>query len=128
MRVLIIDDNQNITETLSFFFESNNIEPRIVNNSQNAVTEIKKVQYDLIILDLAMPDVSGFEVINHLKSEGLLQSQNVVILTAMPLSEAETASLLSQDGISRVMKKPLSIEDMEEIVAKVFEKKSQGIA
>ena len=125
MRVLIVDDNQNITETLSFFFESNNIEPRIINNSRNAVAEIKKEQYDLIILDLAMPGVSGFDIINHLKSEGLLQSQNVVILTAVPLSEAETSSLLSQEGISLVMKKPLSIEEMEEIVMKVSEKKNQ---
>lgn len=125
MRVLIVDDNQNITETLSFFFESNNIEPRIINNSRNAVAEIKKEQYDLIILDLAMPGVSGFDIINHLKSEGLLQSQNVVILTAVPLSEAETSSLLSQEGISLVIKKPLSIEEMEEIVMKVSEKKNQ---
>jgi DNA-binding response OmpR family regulator len=125
MRVLIVDDNQNITETLSFFFESNNIEPRIINNSRNAVAEIKKEQYDLIILDLAMPGVSGFDIINHLKSEGLLQSQNVVILTAVPLSEAETSSLLSQEGISLVMKKPLSIEEMEEIVMKVSERKNQ---
>ena len=124
-RVLIVDDNQNITETLSFFFESNNIEPRIINNSRNAVAEIKKEQYDLIILDLAMPGVSGFDIINHLKSEGLLQSQNVVILTAVPLSEAETSSLLSQEGISHVMKKPLSIEEMEEIVMKVSAKKNQ---
>ena len=72
-----------------------------------------------------MPGVSGFDIINHLKSEGLLQSQNVVILTAVPLSEAETSSLLSQEGISRVMKKPLSIEDMEEIVMKVSDKKTQ---
>ena len=125
MRVLIVDDNQNITETLSFFFESNNIEPRIINNSRNAVAEIKKEQYDLIILDLAMPGVSGFDIINHLKSEGLLQSQNVVILTAVPLSEAESSSLLSQEGISLVMKKPLSIEEMEEIVMKVSAKKNQ---
>jgi DNA-binding response OmpR family regulator len=89
------------------------------------VAEIKKEQYDLIILDLAMPGVSGFDIINHLKSEGLLQSQNVVILTAVPLSEAETSSLLSQEGISLVMKKPLSIEEMEEIVMKVSEKKNQ---
>jgi DNA-binding response OmpR family regulator len=126
MRALIVDDNRNITETLSFFFESNNIEPRIINNSRNAVAEIKKDQYDLIILDLAMPGVSGFDIINHLKSEGLLQSQNIVILTAVPLSEVETSSLLSQEGISRVMKKPLSIEDMEEIVVKISDKKTRA--
>jgi two-component system, OmpR family, response regulator len=125
MRVLIVDDNQNITETLSFFFESNNIEPKIINDSLNAVPEIKKEQYDLIILDLAMPDVSGFDIINNLKSEGLLRSQNIVILTAVPLSEAETTSLLSQDGINRIMKKPLSIEDMEEIVTKIADKNTQ---
>jgi DNA-binding response OmpR family regulator len=125
MKVLIIDDNQNITETLSFFFESNNIEPKIINDSRSAVTEIKKEQYDLIILDLAMPDVSGFDIINHLKSEGLLQSQNIAILTAVPLSEAETTSLLSQGGVNHVIKKPLSIEDMEEIILKISDKNTQ---
>jgi DNA-binding response OmpR family regulator len=125
MKVLIIDDNQNITETLSFFFESNNIEQKIINDSRSAVTEIKKEQYDLIILDLAMPDVSGLDIINNLKSEGLLQFQNIAILTAVPLSESETTSLLSQGGINRVMKKPLSIEDMEEIVMNISDKNTQ---
>jgi DNA-binding response OmpR family regulator len=40
MRVLIVDDNQNITDTFSFF-ESNNIETKVLNDSNKAATEIK---------------------------------------------------------------------------------------
>lgn len=116
MKVLLIDDNPGITDTLSFFFENNNIETRIVNDSGQAVTEIKKENYDLIILDLAMPNISGFDVIDSLKSEGLLGSQNIVIATAVPLSEAESKSLLSQKGIKHILRKPLSIEEMEIIL------------
>src|SRR5687768_10368246 len=116
MRVLVVDDNPSITETLSFFFENNNIETKTLNDSSQAVTEIKKENYNLIILDLAMPNISGFDVIDSLKSEGILGSQNIIIATAVPLTEAESNSLLSQKGIKHIMRKPLSIEEMEVIL------------
>jgi DNA-binding response OmpR family regulator len=116
MRVLVVDDNPGITDALSFFFESNKMETKVINDSSKAVMEIKKENYDLVILDLAMPNFSGFDVIDSLKTEGLLRSQNIIIATAMPLSDTESKNLLSQEGIKHILRKPLSIEEMEEIL------------
>jgi hypothetical protein len=70
-----------------------------------------------------MLDTSGFDIINSLKAEGLLQFQNIVILTAGPLADGEMKTLFSQEDFRQVMSKPLSIDGMEEMVMDISNEK-----
>lgn len=81
--------------------------------------EIKNGNYDLVV---SIPNTSRFDVIDSLKSEGLLGSQNIIIAIAVPLSEVEFKNLLSQEEIKHIMRKPLSIVEMEEMLSKFSDK------
>jgi DNA-binding response OmpR family regulator len=70
LRLLLIDDHEEITEVVSFYCESKNIECDVINEGKKALDSIQDEKYDLILLDLAMPEFSGLDLINSLKEEG----------------------------------------------------------
>jgi two-component system, OmpR family, response regulator len=111
MKVLVIDDNSEITDMLSFYLEEAGYECKVVNDGREGLKAIKLDDFDLVLLDLAMPEFSGMDVINSLKSDNLLEKKNIIILTASSLHEEETEALV-RDGIRSVLKKPISIEEL----------------
>jgi two-component system OmpR family response regulator len=111
MKVLVIDDNSEITDMLSFYLEEAGYDCKVVNDGREGLQAIKSDDFDLVLLDLAMPEFSGMDVINSLKSDNLLEKKNIIILTASALHDEETEALV-RDGIRSVLKKPISIDDL----------------
>jgi CheY-like chemotaxis protein len=120
LRALVIDDNDQILDVLSFLLESNNIEFKTVNNGKDALDLIfssdPKDRYDIIFLDLAMPEMSGFQVVDQLYKKNALGDKKVVVITALELSAEDESSLL-QKGITTILKKPFLVEDVEKILS-----------
>jgi CheY-like chemotaxis protein len=116
MRVLLIDDNEDIT-MISFYFESQDIECRVVNEGKQGLQVIRHEgeQYEIIFLDMAMPDFSGYDIFYTLKNEGLLQSRNIIIFTASSINDNKIQQMLS-DGAKGLLRKPLSVEELMKIV------------
>ena len=84
MRLLVIDDNEEITEAIHFFCESKkDIECYMINDSRQGLERIKREKFDLVMLDLTMPEFSGYDVIKSLKQDGVLESNNIVVFTAL---------------------------------------------
>jgi two-component system, OmpR family, response regulator len=115
MKVLVIDDNSEITDMLSFYLEESGYECKVVNDGREGLKAIRLDDFDLVLLDLAMPEFSGMDVINSLKSDNLQEKKNIIILTASSLHEEETEALV-RDGIRSVLKKPISIEELTSVL------------
>jgi two-component system, OmpR family, response regulator len=111
MQVLIIDDNIEVTDMLSFYLQESGYECKVVNDGKHGIEAIRSEDFDLALLDLAMPEFSGMDIIKSLKTDNLLEKKKVVVLTASTLSEDETDRLL-RDGIRAVLKKPISIDEL----------------
>ena len=69
MRILVVDDNKDITEAISFYCQSEDINYEIVNEGKKALDIIQREKFDLILLDLAMPEFSGLDVIKWLNKK-----------------------------------------------------------
>jgi DNA-binding response OmpR family regulator len=122
-RVLVIDDNTDITEMLKDFFETEDIDCKVINDGREGLDEIRKaVNYDFILLDLTMPEFSGWDIFNKLKEEELLKSRNIIIFTASSKTGNEINELL-KEGAKFVLRKPFSIKDVLDIVEKFIVKK-----
>jgi CheY-like chemotaxis protein len=111
IRVLIIDDNEDVTEAVSDYLESIGDSCTSLNDGKQGLEVIKKEghDYDAIILDIAMPDFSGYDVLQSLKNEGLLEPDNVIIFTASPILAKDAEAI----GIKTILRKPLSLEQLE---------------
>jgi len=120
-RVLVIDDNKDITEMLKDFFELENIECKIVNDGKEGLDEILKehMYYNFILLDLTMPEFSGWDIFKKLKDKNLLPSINLVIFTASSKTANEINELL-KEGVKYVLKKPFSLVEILKIVEKLI--------
>jgi DNA-binding response OmpR family regulator len=116
LRLLLIDDNEEITEVVSFYCESKNIECDVINEGKKGLDSIQDEKYDLILLDLAMPEYSGLDLINSLKEEGSIESRNIVIFTAS--SNRRLLDEIKNSGIKEILKKPCSLNDLVAMIEK----------
>jgi CheY-like chemotaxis protein len=121
MRALIVDDNDQILDVLSFMLESNNVDYRTVNNGEEALnlisnsTKTLDSSFDLIFLDLAMPNMSGFQVVEDLYMNNSLKDSKLIVITALELSPEDENNLLKK-GVTAILKKPFLIEDVEKLL------------
>jgi DNA-binding response OmpR family regulator len=117
MRILVVEDNDEISEALSVFCGSRkDIESHLVNNGQKGLESIRNEKFDLILLDLAMPDFSGLDVIKSLKQDGFIESKNIVIFTAS--SDQTMLKAIRDIGVKEVFKKPFSLDELIALVEK----------
>jgi CheY-like chemotaxis protein len=117
--VLVIDDNKDMTEMMCDYFDSQNIHCKIINDGREGLEELRKEseKYAVILLDLAMPEFSGYDVIDQLKKENLLDSKNIIIFTASSLTDTQIQELVA-GGAKGVLKKPVSLNDLNELMEK----------
>ena len=118
MRVLIIDDNEDVTEAISDYLESIGDSCTCLKDGREGLEVIKKEghNYDAIILDLAMPDISGYDVLESLKNEGLLRPNKIIISTAS-IVDNDVEKMLSI-GVKAILQKPLSLERLDETMSR----------
>jgi DNA-binding response OmpR family regulator len=104
--VLAVDDEPHILFILSQVLNSKGCEVLTADGGEKAIRSTLKDMPDLIILDVMMPDISGFEVCQHLKSNPKTKGIPIVILTAEQNEEHKEAML--RMGIADYISKPFS--------------------
>jgi len=111
LNVLIIDDNEQITKMISSFLDMSNHDCTVVNDGKEGLELIKTKQYDSIVLDLAMPEFDGYEILDTLKNEDSSQMSKIIILTASSIS-LETVKKFKELGVSSCLQKPVDIDQL----------------
>ena len=97
MRLLLIDDNEEITEVIGEYCTlAKDIDCQVINEGKEGLESIRNEEFDLIMLDLAMPRFTGLDVIKSLQQDGIIESKNIVIFTAS--SDPATLEQMDLDG------------------------------
>ena len=111
LSVLIIDDNDQITKMISSFLDMSNHDCTVVNDGKEGLEMIKTNQYDSIVLDLAMPEFDGYDILDVLQKEDPSQLSKIIILTASSVP-IETIRKFKEIGISSCLQKPVDIDQL----------------
>ena len=109
VKVLIVDDNLDITDLLSKFLTAKGFENVVTNDPRDGLECIKKEKFDTILLDISMPEFSGLDIIRALETENILKDQRIIIFSANAFAEKEINELLMKDGIQGHIKKPIEL-------------------
>lgn len=82
-RLLIIDDDELVRERLETLFAPEGYQLAFATNAQEALQKAEKFMPDIILLDVMMPDMDGFELCEHLRATPKLAEVPIIILTAL---------------------------------------------
>lgn len=122
-KIMIVDDDRDFLEELEGVLQHAGYETIVVNDSLSAVGLARSTKPDLILLDLRMPSMSGFEVAVNLKL--LLETSGIPVIAITGFSKVEDDSFLkSFCAIKKCLKKPLNpLDVIKEIEWTLGEKK-----
>ncbi len=120
MKILGIDDNQDLLDLCDLALESDGHEYTGVSTGKEGLQLMRDKKYDIVLLDLSMPDFSGVDVVDALVEEGIIRKQKIVIFTASSATDKEYAPLLEK-GAHSIVKKPLDVDDLLECIHNVAE-------
>jgi len=107
MKILIVDDNKETTSMLSEFFDSKGYPTVVTNDPMEGLGLIQQEQYDVILLDINMPVISGVSIIQLLATDEILKDQNIFIISEVDYHENQIKAWLRRDGVNGFLKKPI---------------------
>ena len=105
-KVLIVEDEQLITEFIEFLLRQDGHEPAVAHDGDVVLPLMRKVAPDLVLLDLMLPTVDGFEVLRQLKAAPEFKSVPVIVLTAR--TRDPDIALAFEMGAADYVSKPFS--------------------
>jgi len=82
MKVLIVDDEPNIVMSLDFLMRKAQFEVFIARNGQEALQLAQQEQPDLMLLDVMMPDIDGYEVCEKVKASKATKHCKIIFMSA----------------------------------------------
>ncbi|MDH5371935.1 MAG: response regulator [Acidimicrobiia bacterium] len=116
IRVLIVDDEPNIVISLEFLMRQEGYEVAVAADGDEALELLEGFRPDLVLLDVMMPKMSGFDVLQRIRTHADLPKPAVIMLTARGReAEVEKGKALGADAY---VTKPFATRDL---VAKVRE-------
>ena len=118
MKILGIDDNKDLLDLCEVVLTAEGHEYTGLLTGKEGLESMRKEKFDLVLLDLSMPEFSGIDVIDALDKDGLMKKQKIVIFTASSATEKEYGPLLEK-GAHSVIKKPLDVDLLVEHIKKI---------
>ncbi len=114
IKLLIVDDEKGITDSLKDFFVHRGFSVKAVNSGEDALTVVKDDRPDIIFLDIRMRGISGLDVLEKVKK--IDKSIKVIMLTIH--EEKEVINKAKELGADEYIIKPFRVDYLEEVVIK----------
>ena len=117
--ILVIDDNLSILEELTDILRYEGFTVYGANNGLSGLAQAEKIRPDLILSDIFMPDISGFEVVSRLKNNDELKNIPIILVSASVLEDSVQKGF--DAGAVDFLKKPFETEVLLEKIKNVLE-------
>ncbi len=119
-RILLVDDEPNIVEILEIMLRDEGLEVLKASSAREALAHLAESEFDIVISDIRMPDMSGVELLKEAKQ--ITPETSFVLITAY--ASTETAIDALQHGACDYLTKPFKMEELLSIVRHSLEKRS----
>ena len=117
LNILIIDDNEQITKMLTTFLELKKHKCTVSNEGKEGLKLIQEDKHDVILLDLAMPEFDGYNVIKELEEKNTIRDYKIIVFTASTITQDELDELVRR-GVTSYILKPI---DIDILLSKIIE-------
>ncbi len=118
-KILIVDDERSMRDVLSIMLKRVGYGVTAASNGEEAIAQIGKEIFDLVITDLKMPKVSGLDVLKAVKES----SPDTVVLMVTAFASTESAVEAMKQGAYDYLAKPFQVDELQLIVRNALEKR-----
>ncbi len=118
-KILVVDDIEENRKLMEASLKDFDLELTMAENGKEAIDKLKNLNVDLILMDLRMPIMDGYEAAGIIKADDKLKQIPLIALTASVMGEA--LEKVSQYGFDGYLRKPVIIEELIEELSKYLE-------
>lgn len=118
-KVLIVDDEPNIVLALDFLMQKQGLTTEKAFNGEQALDAIKTFQPDLVILDVMMPGIDGFEVARRIRQAAENDYMNIIFLTAKGTQKDKIQGYSTGGDV--YLTKPFDNDQLSEMVLEMLQ-------
>ncbi|PCD77433.1 response regulator transcription factor [Pseudothioclava arenosa] len=119
-RVLIVEDEDNIAIALDYLMTREGYEHERIASGAEALDRIRSLKPDLVLLDVMLPEVSGYEICQNVRSDESLADVRILMMTARGSAmERRKGLALGADGF---IAKPFELKELREEVHRILDK------
>lgn len=115
--ILVVDDNKDIADMLRLTLELSGYNSTATYSGKDCLDLLLKDTFDLLLLDIAMPGITGIDILQKIKTEPTLSKTKIVFITASSPTDDVIETLLKQ-GALEVIKKPITEKILLKTIAK----------
>lgn len=106
--ILIVDDNESFCKTMSLVLKRKNYKVTTAEGGREAIKETEKKPFDMIFIDIKMPQMNGVETYKRIKR--IRPEASVVMMTAYAVDELVKEAL--EEGADGIIHKPIDIQEV----------------
>ncbi len=118
-RILLAEDDKPILRLVSDVLTRAGFEVEVVQDGREAITKLTSEDFDVVVLDLMMPELSGYDVLDWMKRERPGTSKaSVVILTAVARSALDK---VDEEQVFAIIRKPFEIDGLLAVLERCVE-------
>ena len=110
-KILVVEDDEPILDLMDLLIRRLGYEPVLIPNGPDALVHARNEPPALILLDIMMTPISGWEFLERLRSESALKKIPVIIFSASPSVEEKMATM--NDPLLGVLHKPVSLTELK---------------
>ena len=114
MRILVVDDNRDSADALAWLLQSIGHEARIAYDGPSALLVAERHSPEVVIQDLGMPDMSGYEIARRMRKLSAARRALLVAMTGR--RRADALCIAKEAGFDRLLLKPGGLEALEEVL------------
>ena len=118
-KILVVDDEKSLREVMSIMLKRAGYEVTEASDGEQAIGQVNKEIYDLVITDLRMPKADGMDVLKAVKS----LSPDTVVLVVTAFGTADSAVEAMKQGAYDYLTKPFQVDEVQLIIRNALEKR-----
>jgi len=116
-KVLVVDDDKTITAVIGSLLSSHGFTVLVAHDGLDGMVQVKKEVPDLIILDIMMPEINGYDVCSNLKFDGKLKHIPIIVLTSREQElDPRIGKLMGIDYMQKPIDSKLLLEKIQNIL------------
>ena len=120
-KVLVVDDNESFRRLNAEFIKMDGHEVLTARNGRETFDLVRQERPDILLLDIMMPGIDGYEICRQIKSDPDTQGTTVVMITALPPSERFKSD---QAGADEHITKPIQSRQLRDLVRRLVARRA----